>query len=72
MSKPNECTDNFKSNLICIFPSVRAKLKKTLCPRTLCSSDSPARGMNDNYQLFTWQITTGGLERALKTDVLYS
>ena len=22
MSTPNECTDNFKSNLICIFPSV--------------------------------------------------
>ena len=37
MSKPNEYTDNFKSNLICIFPSVRAKLKKPLCPRTLCS-----------------------------------
>ena len=36
MSKPNEYTDNFKSNLICIFSSVRAKLKKTLCPRTLC------------------------------------
>ena len=28
MSKPNEYTDNFKSNLICIFPSVWAKLKK--------------------------------------------
>ena len=27
MSKPNEYTDNFKANLICIFPSVRAKLK---------------------------------------------
>ena len=36
MSTPNEYTDNFKSNLICIFPSFRAKLKKTLCPRTLC------------------------------------
>ena len=30
-------TDNFKSNLTCIFLSVRAKLKKTLCPRTLCN-----------------------------------
>ena len=38
MSKPNEYTDNFKSNLICIFPSVRAKLKNPLCPRTLCSN----------------------------------
>ena len=28
MSKPNEYTDNFKSNLTCIFLSVRAKLKK--------------------------------------------
>ena len=37
MSTPNEYTDNFKSNLTCIFPSVRAKLKKTLCPWTLCS-----------------------------------
>ena len=37
MSKPNEYTDNFKSNLTCIFPSVRAKLKKPLCPRTLCT-----------------------------------
>mgnify|MGYP001241500048 CR=1 FL=1 len=37
MSTTNEYTDNFKSNLICIFPSVRAKFKKeTLCPRTLC------------------------------------
>ena len=41
MSKPNEYTDNFKSNLICIFPSVRAKLKKTLCPRTLCRICNP-------------------------------
>ena len=36
MSKLNEYTDNFKSNLICIFPSVRAKFKKPLCPRILC------------------------------------
>ena len=28
MSAPNEYTDNFKSNLTCIFLSVRAKLKK--------------------------------------------
>ena len=35
MSTPDEYTDNFKSNLICIFPSVRAKFKKPLCPRTL-------------------------------------
>ena len=39
MSTPNEYTVNFKSNLICIFPSVRAKLKKTLCPRTQCISN---------------------------------
>ena len=37
MSTPDEYTDNFKSNLICIFPSVRAKLKKPLCPRTQCT-----------------------------------
>ena len=38
MSTPNEYTDNFKSNLICIFLSVRAKLKKPLCPRTQCNT----------------------------------
>ena len=38
MSTPDEYTDNFKSNLICIFLSVRAKLKKTLCPRTQCKT----------------------------------
>ena len=37
MSKPNEYTDNFKSNLTCIFLFVRGKLKKPLCPRTLCT-----------------------------------
>ena len=37
ISTPNENADNFKSNLICIFLSVRAKLKKTLCPRTQCN-----------------------------------
>ena len=37
MSKPNEYTDIFKSNSISIFPSVRAKFKKPLCPRTLCN-----------------------------------
>ena len=37
LSTPNEYTDNFKSNLSCIFLSLRAKLKKH-CPRTLCSS----------------------------------
>ena len=31
MSKP-EYTDNFKSNLTCIFLSVRAKLKKNTLP----------------------------------------
>ena len=36
MSTPNQCTDNFKSNLTCIFLFVRGKLKKTLCPWTLC------------------------------------
>ena len=36
MSTPNEYTDNLKSNLICIFLSVRTKSKKTLCPRTQC------------------------------------
>ena len=30
--KPNEYTDNFKSNLTCIFLSVRAKLKKHTLP----------------------------------------
>ena len=37
MSTPNEYTNNFKSNLICIFPSVWTKLKKPLCPRTQCT-----------------------------------
>ena len=37
MSRPNEYTDNFQSISICIFTSVRAKSKKTLCPRTQCN-----------------------------------
>ena len=37
MSTPNEYTDNLKSNLICIFLSVRTKSKIPLCPRTQCS-----------------------------------
>ena len=36
MSTPNDYPDNFKSNLIYTFPSVWAKLKKPLCPRTQC------------------------------------
>ena len=32
MSTPDEYTDNLKSNLICIFPSVSAKLKKNTLP----------------------------------------
>ena len=40
MSTPNEYTENFNLNSIYIFPSVRAKLKKTLCPRTQCSTIS--------------------------------
>ena len=36
ISKHSEYTDNFKSNLTCIFLSVRAKLKNPLCPRRLC------------------------------------
>ena len=39
MATPNAYTDNLKSNLTCIFLSVRAKFKKKkLCPRTLCST----------------------------------
>jgi hypothetical protein len=38
MSRPNEYTNNFQSNSICIFTSVRAKSKKPLCPRTQCIS----------------------------------
>ena len=37
MSRTNEYTDNFQSNSICIFTSVRAKSKKPLCPRTQCN-----------------------------------
>ena len=37
MSKSNEYTGNFKSNLTYIFLSVRAKLKKPLCLQTLYS-----------------------------------
>ena len=43
ISKPNECTDNFKSYLTCIFLSVITKLKKPLCPRTLCTLHTAAR-----------------------------
>ena len=38
ISRPNEYTDNFKSNLTFMFLSVRTKLKKPLCPRTLCTN----------------------------------
>ena len=48
MSKPNEYTDNFRSNLTCIFLSVRAKLKKQLCPRTLCMSEKRPNGQTLN------------------------
>ena len=43
ISKPNEYTVNFKSNLTYIFLSVRAKLKKPLCPRTLCTTNNNSR-----------------------------
>ena len=43
MSTPNEYTDKFKSNLIYIFPSVRAKLKKPLCPRIQCKSKQSSK-----------------------------
>ena len=33
--RPNEYTDNFKSNLTCIFLSLSPRLKNTFCPRTL-------------------------------------
>ena len=36
MSTLNEYTDNLKSNLTCIFLSVRTKLKKPLCSRIRC------------------------------------
>ena len=38
ISISNEYTDNIKLNLTCIFLSFRAKLKKPLCPRTLCTN----------------------------------
>ena len=37
MSKPYEYPDNVKSNLTCIFLSVRAKLKTPFCPQTPCT-----------------------------------
>ena len=37
MSTPNEYTDNFKSNLTCIFLSISAKVKKIFCPQTMCT-----------------------------------
>ena len=46
MSTPNEYTDNFKSNLTCIFLSLRPKLKNTLCPRT------PCKYLNSQYFFF--------------------
>ena len=35
MSRPDEYTDIFKSNLTCMFLSLRAKLKNKFCPRAL-------------------------------------
>ena len=40
MSKPYEYTDNIKTNLTCIFLSVRTNFKKTLCPQTLCTIET--------------------------------
>ena len=52
MSTPNEYTDNFKSNLIYIFPSVRAKLKKPLCPRIQCISSGSCPNISMFESLF--------------------
>ena len=57
MSTPNEYTDNFKSNLICIFLSVRAKLKKPLCPRTQCKFPKDTVEIDlFNFFLFLFKI----------------
>ena len=37
MSTCQHFKTTFKHNLTCIFLSLRAKLKKTLCPRTPCT-----------------------------------
>ena len=60
MSTPNEYTDNFKSNLTCIFPSVRAKLKKPLCPRTLCS---------ERRRVFSLFLLLGEIRRVLSAKM---
>ena len=57
MSTPNEYTDNFKSNLTCIFPSVRAKLKKPLCPRTLCKCDVRTRNLKRTMKTIKQHLT---------------
>ena len=57
MSTPNEYTDNFKSNLTCIFLSCRAKLKKTLCPRTLCMYPNISFGHNLKINISRSSIT---------------
>ena len=61
ISKPNEYTDNVKSNLTCIFLSVRAKLKKALCPRTLCR---PWQVLSSRsyYHIFGLVLTETGKE----------
>ena len=65
ISKPNEYTDNFKSDSTCIFLSVRAKFKKPLCPRTLCNNRELDR-MNTFFN--TYQSDT----YALCAHLLYS
>ena len=52
MSTPNEYTDNLKSNLICIFLSVRTKSKKPLCPRTQCKKDLDLRNFLATPKIF--------------------
>ena len=52
MSKPNEYTDNIKSNLTCKFLSVRTKLKNPFCPQTLCSGAEKSAESRARYDGF--------------------
>ena len=55
MSTCQHFKTTFKYNLTCIFLSLRAKLKKTLCPRTPCISANSFRG---NYSFLNLTLCT--------------
>ena len=62
MSTCQDFNTTFKYNLTCIFLSLRAKLKKTLCPRTPCKSNNCSEC---HLQTYDFQVLTTNLAESL-------